>query len=602
MGAMLSRWLSSLTYPFTVAKSWCLRQIFFYSARSFVYKPLDLSSASTSIRLLTILPLQDDGIMRCEIHHTTLEDTSDSTAQQGYTALSYEWGPPSKVSILLNDHRFYIRLNLYAFLVAFLETTQDVGGNYLWIDAVCIDQKNTLEKNYSVAQMKRIYENARNVLVWTGQASHNSDYFFEQVPSGSIIPLYQLDPQSKIVLAYKHFSARSYWTRRWIVQEILAAKPQDVILMCGTSFCSWGAWSSYVSGEVGGFPEFQSCGALTMIALQGARQKEDTNEDGFWPTRCLQSLLIHLDASQCERQHDKVFSLCGLADESAPLEIDYNRPLDAVLLDILTVEKHTTPLHMFWLLFDTLAQDPGQILGRMLDVVMIGENSRWTYLSQYIHQKAPDVERHFSQEKSDLKPDWAWLAAHVTYACVHIHKCTCMSCSMISPFSKAPAVSSGHLSTYAEMKELDGNEYGLPVIKAQVYLLYRRSTGSHTEEEYLYLCTAVLLNTGDTESPCQVCLYNDPVFTGHNFTDDSMANLTMLGFLCLMAHSLVKPLHEELDLQLKLMSEAAGGDPPHPQSLQDVKRLQRIARLKNSDYGAAQRTEYLQSMQIAGRG
>ena len=45
---------------------------------------------------------------------------------------------------------------------------------YMWIDALCINQKNILERNREVPRMKEIYEHARCVIIWLGPTSHDS--------------------------------------------------------------------------------------------------------------------------------------------------------------------------------------------------------------------------------------------------------------------------------------------------------------------------------------------------------------------------------------------------------------------------------------------
>ena len=41
----------------------------------------------------------------------------------------------------------------------------------LWIDAICIDQMNTVERNHEVKRMGTIYKMAQRVIVWLGPAS-----------------------------------------------------------------------------------------------------------------------------------------------------------------------------------------------------------------------------------------------------------------------------------------------------------------------------------------------------------------------------------------------------------------------------------------------
>jgi hypothetical protein len=43
------------------------------------------------------------------------------------------------------------------------------GARTLWIDALCIDQNNTEEKNRPVAIMGEIYRNSSQVLIWLGE-------------------------------------------------------------------------------------------------------------------------------------------------------------------------------------------------------------------------------------------------------------------------------------------------------------------------------------------------------------------------------------------------------------------------------------------------
>lgn len=46
----------------------------------------------------------------------------------------------------------------------------------IWIDAICINQQDDLEKNHQVAMMSDIYQRALRVLVWLGESSEERDY------------------------------------------------------------------------------------------------------------------------------------------------------------------------------------------------------------------------------------------------------------------------------------------------------------------------------------------------------------------------------------------------------------------------------------------
>jgi len=45
----------------------------------------------------------------------------------------------------------------------------------LWVDAICINQDDPVERSAEVLEMGSIYRNAQQVVIWLGPASHDSD-------------------------------------------------------------------------------------------------------------------------------------------------------------------------------------------------------------------------------------------------------------------------------------------------------------------------------------------------------------------------------------------------------------------------------------------
>lgn len=111
------------------------------------------------IRLLRVLPGSFDSEVRCEIESHPLSDSLQ------YTALSYRWGsPPDTCTILLNGHRVRVRKNPWRFLHhARNLVPQNLG--LLWIDALCINQKDLQERAQQVSIMPHIYKSALKVIV-----------------------------------------------------------------------------------------------------------------------------------------------------------------------------------------------------------------------------------------------------------------------------------------------------------------------------------------------------------------------------------------------------------------------------------------------------
>ena len=101
-----------------------------------------------------------------------------------FTALSYTWGDPFPPSapdnprntnaptedlfVILGDTQFPIQENLARALSSL--TSQGLKGP-LWIDAICIDQNNPVERSSQVMLMGDIYAGANEVIVWLGPES-----------------------------------------------------------------------------------------------------------------------------------------------------------------------------------------------------------------------------------------------------------------------------------------------------------------------------------------------------------------------------------------------------------------------------------------------
>lgn len=125
-------------------------------------------------RLLRILP--SDSISSVKIEVQTFHF---GTSCPPFTALSYTWGDPhSEQDIEINGCSFPARYNPRSF---FLAARAFRLTEWLWIDGICIDQTNVVERNHQVELMGDIYSGAREVLVWLGDAADESDYLMERI-------------------------------------------------------------------------------------------------------------------------------------------------------------------------------------------------------------------------------------------------------------------------------------------------------------------------------------------------------------------------------------------------------------------------------------
>jgi hypothetical protein len=78
-----------------------------------------------------------------------------------YVALSYSWGNPHETrSIFVNEHRVEVTKNLESALRILREKGPLRAGVKIWIDALCINQKDNDEKGVQVRRMRDIYNRA----------------------------------------------------------------------------------------------------------------------------------------------------------------------------------------------------------------------------------------------------------------------------------------------------------------------------------------------------------------------------------------------------------------------------------------------------------
>jgi hypothetical protein len=111
-----------------------------------IYEPLQDPHA---FRLLDLLPGNGEEQICCELSPNNL------ALRPGYYALSYTWGSEeSPVLIKVNGTPYLIQNNLHSFLFQLrLKKTRRT----LWVDSICINQKDKVEKSTSIPLMRDIY-------------------------------------------------------------------------------------------------------------------------------------------------------------------------------------------------------------------------------------------------------------------------------------------------------------------------------------------------------------------------------------------------------------------------------------------------------------
>ncbi|KAK4079005.1 hypothetical protein Trihar35433_110 [Trichoderma harzianum] len=331
-------------------------------ARS-LYRDLPLTSPR-SIRILKLESLSapqidttcnpDEALIQLTLRVVDLDDNPC------YNAFSYTWGPPSREAaargmdstptcrIKCNGESILVTQNLFDCLEQF---THGSRGNDMefWIDAICIYQ-GSKEQNQQVNLMADIYRQAKKVTIWLGKEDEHTDracVFIEKFARSHRTNASGTDHQAIVdelkqhaqLLALSAFFSRTWFTRVWVVQEVVLSQTATVI--CGSCVFKWDditEVSHYLATTVSK-QEFHAAGLelqelqyknpakmaavrrdLVKLALVEKQLKRES-------TILLHSL-IRFRNWDSFKMHDKVYTLLGIHKAALKLEdADPDSPL-----------------------------------------------------------------------------------------------------------------------------------------------------------------------------------------------------------------------------------------------------------------------------------
>jgi hypothetical protein len=262
-----------------------------------------------------------------------------------FEALSYAWGGSDESRIvLLNGVSTPISATLDLALRQLSRLPETEIGMRFWIDALCINQQDTTERNHQVKRMKHIYSVARAVVVWLGPASVGDERAFRMMNhtyrdthqnNRLIIPTtVTRDDWDALCALLK----KPYWSRLWIIQE-LAANHHSTLFLCGKTFLT---------------REMLKKGAdcCQKLLREDSRFSQRVRSDiWFIATRVYRLVSLSLErplpsmlnnalslARQAEARdpRDKVFGILGLLDKSISSRIvpDYRKSVQDIFTDM----------------------------------------------------------------------------------------------------------------------------------------------------------------------------------------------------------------------------------------------------------------------------
>lgn len=246
------------------------------------YEPID--SSKQEIRIIHLLPGEFDDAINIELVPVSL--SSDPAPQ--YDALSYVWGREQcETPASVNGKRVSITTNLDVALRYFRD--KDVEKT-LWVDAVCINQQDNVEKGPQVQMMGQIYSKAARVLVWLGPAADESDELLQRMSQGIIEEEISDSTLQSAALA---MMGRPWFTRIWVQQEIALAA-LDPTMCCGRHTLPWAEWClcmlRFLFALENAFREVMQRQAMEGVAIQPIpTDSKEVEEEKY------QKLLKHIE-------------------------------------------------------------------------------------------------------------------------------------------------------------------------------------------------------------------------------------------------------------------------------------------------------------------
>lgn len=312
------------------------------ATRSYTYKPL--STKIPHIRLISNISREANDNFRIDLKHHELGTVP-------YHALSYTWGSPQPLyDVSIGNEFVSVRQNVHSFFNHCL----DVGKwreTRIWIDSICINQDDLDEKSRQIQLMGQIFHRADQVLIWLDKASeidtvtrqyrqHDSmkqtdalEFWIWLVDKASNEQVSEL---SKVCTdCINDIFTHTYWSRLWIVQEIMLSTRTVVIL---------GTFDVELSEMLHDF--FKAQGPFHTL-FDSLCTNAQTRALGFLDLRKVQYPLWQLMQTFCEQgctePRDRIYGLLGMSSISEQFTIDYRESLPALFLRSLKMfftEEH----------------------------------------------------------------------------------------------------------------------------------------------------------------------------------------------------------------------------------------------------------------------
>ncbi|QRD00370.1 hypothetical protein JI435_072290, partial [Parastagonospora nodorum SN15] len=220
---------TDLVYP-TIEQHLTISQSTTYMP--YVYSPLELPD---QIRLLRIHPGEPEDPIETSLVTASLDVSPD------YDALSYVWGSHAdRCQIWVDGLTVLVPLGGFQALHSLRRSRCE---RPIWIDAFSINQEDLNDKSHQVRLMCDIYQGARSVVVYLGNATDKTGdamralQYLIQARTETAEPPWMHTELIDVEDVLQDILDRPWFKRIWTVQEATLAR--HTILVCGEHRLSW---------------------------------------------------------------------------------------------------------------------------------------------------------------------------------------------------------------------------------------------------------------------------------------------------------------------------------------------------------------------------
>ncbi|KAH6625905.1 heterokaryon incompatibility protein-domain-containing protein [Boeremia exigua] len=182
--------------------------------QEYIYTDLRCLELGQTIRIVLLSPGNFEDPVHCTIVLSAIYHSS-------YEAVSYTWanedGDNAKThAVYIDGSALYVTRNCHS---ALRQLRHPELHRRLWVDAMCINQLNVRERNHQVGVMDRIYKAARQVHACICDDDHSYSEAMMWIAGGIRRRFSSVERRQLLELFH-----RRYFSRVWVVQEIVLAK------------------------------------------------------------------------------------------------------------------------------------------------------------------------------------------------------------------------------------------------------------------------------------------------------------------------------------------------------------------------------------------